>query len=113
MPKTRADLIAEVDSLLGITGVGDTLSAEDRAVIDAKIDPKISELSTRQIVYIADDENIEDEYFDALATLVAESVGPKFGRPRDLAVRLEAETRLLEMQGSSPEDGETGEAAYF
>lgn len=111
MPKTRTDLINEALDLLGVTGTGQTPSVEDRAVIDGKIEPKLAELSRREIVYVPDPDAVEDEIFDALATLLAEEAGPKFGKPRDLGVRLEAEARLIEMQGGARP--ETISAEYF
>lgn len=111
MPKTRTDLINEALDLLGVVGAGQTPSAEDRAVIDGKIAPKLAELARREIVYVADPDTVEDEIFDALATLLAEEAGPKFGRPRDLSARLEAEGRLIELQGGSGR--ESVEAVYF
>jgi hypothetical protein len=111
MPKTRTDLINEALDLLGVVGIGQTPSAEDRAVIDGKIEPKLAELARREIVYIADPDQVDDDIFDAVATLIAEVAGPKFGRPRDLGVRLEAEARLIEMQGG--EGRETVRAEYL
>lgn len=111
MPKTRTDLINEALDLLGVVGTGQVPSAEDRAVIDNKIEPKLAELARREIVYVPDTDAIDDEIFDALATLLAEEAGPKFGRPRDLGARLEAEARLIEMQGGSKP--ETVSAEYF
>lgn len=111
MPKTRSDLINEALDLLGVVGVGQTPSAEDRAVIDGKIEPKIAELARREVVYVPDPDSVDDEIFDALATLIAEEAGPKFGRPRDISVRIEAEARLIEMQNG--EGRETVKAEYF
>jgi hypothetical protein len=111
MPKTRTDLINEALDLLGVVGAGQTPAAEDRAVIDGKIEPKLAELARREIVYVPDADTVDDEIFDALATLLAEEAGPKFGRPRDLGVRLEAEGRLIAMQGGA--GLETVRADYF
>jgi hypothetical protein len=111
MPKTRTDLINEALDLLGVVGSGQTPAAEDRAVIDGKIAPKLAELARREIVYVPDPDAVDDEIFDALATLLAEEAGPKFGRPRDIAVRLEAEGRLIAMQGGAAP--ETVRAEFF
>lgn len=113
MAKTRAELIDEVAGLLNILGPGETLSAEDQDVIDGKIDPEVARLSAREIVYIADVESIEDEYFDDLAILVAETAGPKFGQGRNPVVRNDAENRLREMGGGSWGEDDVVEATYY
>lgn len=112
MPKTRADLVNEVAELLFIVGTGQTLPAEDGAVIDAKIDPVLENLSRRQVLFVGDPESIDDAVFDDLAILVAEVCGPKYGRPRDTGTRLEAEGRLIELQAGAGSD-EPVKAEYF
>lgn len=112
MAKERADLIQEVAETLNVTGVGETMSAEDRATIDARIEPKVAELSSRGILYVPDLDDIPDEVFDALATLVAEATAPAFGQPRNPASRLEAEGRLREVQ-SGDGAGDTVSALYY
>jgi hypothetical protein len=113
MSKTRAELIEEVAGLLNIAGPGESLSSEDQKTIDARIDPKISELSGRRVVYIADADAIEDEYFDALAALIAEACGPSFGLGRNRDARIEAETRLREIGSQSWGEGDVVKAEYF
>ena len=113
MSKPREDLINEVANLLNIVGVGETVSAEDRVRIDGAIDPKFAELSRRRIVHVQDADDIDDEYFDSLASLVAESCGPAFGIPKNAAARLESEDRLREMQGDDWTQGDAVKAEYF
>jgi len=113
MPRTRADLIDETLQLLNVCGPGETPSAEDRAVVDARIDGKFSELERRRILYIPDADQIDDEYFDTLVALMAELCGPSFGQPRNTQARLSLEDTLREMTGDPWPDGATVRAEYF
>lgn len=95
--KTRAQLKAEVGGDLGLIEPGEALSAEDDAKIDGKIDPLFAQLAVDTVVYVADTEQIELEYFLPLARLLANVCGPDFGSPinEDAQKRDEAILRRL------------------
>ena len=111
MPRTRTDLVTEVLQLLGVTQVGQPISAEDAEVVGAKIGSVFARLARRNVLYVQDDA-IDDEYFDTLAVIVANNVGPKFGQSFDPATDVMQEARRREIQ-QEPGADDTVRACYF
>src|SRR3954465_14883268 len=93
----RDDLANEALNILMETGAGQSPDAEDTEYCVSKIDGLFSELSARDVVTVADPEDIEDAFFDALAELLANACAPHFGKPKDEGFRLAAEGRLAVM----------------
>lgn len=83
-------------------GAGQSADSEDVAFVDSRIDALLAELNERSIVSISDPDDIEPAYFLALGELLAEFCGPKFGRPRNRDLRLDAEDRLKVMVNNGP-----------
>lgn len=81
---TRQDLINEVAfSKLRIAGTGQALEAEYQDEIDRKIDPLIMQLSADDICYVANLASIPSEWFDGIASLLANLCAPLAGKPFD------------------------------
>lgn len=98
MSQTKADLVREVLGELFSLASGQTPSAEDTAFVEQRIDPTLAALAARNVIYIADSDDIDDAKFDALVAYLTEICGPKFGRPRDAAAKAAAESELRTLQ---------------
>ena len=98
MSQTKADLVREVLGELFSLASGQTPSAEDTTWVEQRIDPTLAALAARNVIYIADSDDIDDAKFDALVAYLTEICGPKFGRPRDLAAKRAAESELRTLQ---------------
>lgn len=112
MPRTTIDLITEVLDLLGVSQVGQDPSAEDAEVVRRKIPSVLDRLAARRVVYVQNRDSIEDRFFDPLAVIVANNVGPKFGQSYDASTDAVQEAQLREMQ-REPNVSETVRAEYF
>lgn len=110
--KDRTELINEAASKLQIIGSGQSVEADDSDVIDAKIDPLLLQLSADGIVEVPDDEAIPSEYFDSIATLLANNSATDFGLAYDPGVK-ELHERLLRRLVSSRPTYEPQRADYF
>ena len=101
--KTRAELVAEaLTELFADGGSGQSPDAEDRDAVDRKVDGLIEELAARNIVTVADEAQIPPEWFGPLAELLADACAPRFGRPKSVALREDAEARLKVMTRGAP-----------
>lgn len=95
--RTRSDLVTEALESLGVLAAGQTPELEDTARIDEKIDSILADLAGREIVYVADPDNIPQEWFNALADIVAYECRTKFGVTADFEATLErANTNAIE-----------------
>ena len=100
--KTREQLVAEaLTELFADGGSGQSPDAEDRDAVDRKVDGLIEELAARNIVTV-NDAQIPPEWFGPLAELLADACGPRFGRPKNAALREDAEARLKVMTRGAP-----------
>src|SRR5687767_8519474 len=100
--KTRTQLKERAAKDLGIIEPGETLSTEDDETFDGLVDPLIAQLAADGIVYIADTEEIELEYFLPLARLLANIAGPDFGSPINEPAKMQDENTLRRMSSSRP-----------
>jgi hypothetical protein len=98
--KTRDDLKERAAKNLAIIEPGEALSTEDAETFDSLIDPLVAQLAADEIVYIADTEEIELEYFLPLASLLANMAGPDFGTAINDAAKLRDEQTLRRMASS-------------
>lgn len=94
MTKTREELIARALRKLGVVGAGQSPSAEDSAAVDEEIEPVMADLAVRGIYAWGDPDEIDDEAFVHLATILGNSVANDFGKPESEEARLMAESRL-------------------
>lgn len=104
---TREQLIDRALKNLGALPAGQTASPEDSEAIDNLIDPLIESLNARDIVYIADTDEIPDEYFLPIAECLAWVAAPEYGMTLDPARlrpdgRPKAEDELKIMQSARP-----------
>jgi len=100
--KTRSQLIERAAKDLGIIEPGETLAAEDQDTFDGLLDPLLAQLSADGIVYIQDDEAIENQYFLPLARLLANIAGPDFGSPINEDAKMQDEKTLRRLTTAKP-----------
>ncbi len=88
-------LVAEaLATLFSDGGTGQSPDPEDVAFVASRIDALFSELSARDIVTVADPDDIDAAIFMPLAELLADYCAPKFGQQRNATTRLDAEDRI-------------------
>lgn len=117
LTKTRADLVVRALRVLGQIGEGQNPGAEDVATVDQLVDPTLLELAEREIVTIADSDEIPSESFLALGYVLALKAAPEFGvlgqELLDItAFAQKAEADLLDMTRSRP-TYQPQEISYF
>lgn len=97
---TRQELVTQACYDLGVAYPGQAPQSEDYADVDKFLDGLLSQLVRRGVVYVQNDEAIEDEFFRPLAILLANEAKTEFGGGDfDVAG---AESRLREMNRSGP-----------
>lgn len=90
--RTRADLVVKILEKLGVVPEGQPPETEDTARIDRNLPALFDELAGREIVYVADIENIPSVMFLSLAKVAAYELRNEFGIMADAAaVALKAE----------------------
>lgn len=94
MSKTKTQLITETLSQLGALGVGETPSAEDSDAVDARIGPLVEDLAARNVIYVADTDDIPDSVFNYFVLRLAEECAVKFGKQMDATAIQFAEGRM-------------------
>jgi hypothetical protein len=105
MAKTRAQLIERTLRDLGVAPVGQTANSEEETSVGDLIDVVVADLSARDIYYVSDPNNIEDEAFIHLARYLAWIAAPEFGLQNDAGVAALgqlAETNLKIIQSENP-----------
>lgn len=110
--KDRDELVQRAAQKLGIVGSGQSLEAEDGALIDDAVDALLSDLAARGVVYVADDEEIDAALFEYLAMLLANAVAEDFGKPMDAGKISFAEGRLRTIASGGP-TYEVQKATYY
>lgn len=110
--KTRAELVTEAADCLMIVSAGNSLEAEDRAVIDGQVDPLLGQLLADGICEIADDGAIPVQYFKALGELLANASATKFGLQYSADKKAFFESQLLRSTATRP-TYQTLKAEYF
>lgn len=107
MPKTRAELINQCLTNLGVIAEGQSIDADLVSKMDTIVDPAIAELEALDIYYVQDagtigpsDGAIEDSSFLSLASYIANAACAAFNLPADqklqaLASLAEAKLRTL------------------
>jgi hypothetical protein len=104
MSKTRAELINQCLTNLGVIAEGQSVSAEEVSKMDGVIDPAVSQLADLNIYYVQDagsvgptDGAIEDSAFLSLAAYIANEACAAFNLPADTkmqALAMIAEDKL-------------------
>lgn len=77
--RTSADLVTKILEKLGVVPEGQIPEVEDTARIERNLASMIEELAAREIVYVADIENIPDAWFLSLASICAYEMRNEFG----------------------------------
>lgn len=118
MAKSQTDLFNRALTKVGAVGSGQSAAAEDVAQARAALTPLLAELDVLEVasIVITGDETAEeipDEYFWALSTLLAADISPDFGgtAPTD-AQRQELMKPLRRVSATKP-TYETLQADYF
>jgi|SRR5580693_2940739 hypothetical protein len=87
--RTLTDLAIETLEKLGILPDGQTPSSEDTARVEEAIPTILEELAAREIVFVADSNNIPSAWFMPLANICAYETIEKFGLTGDEAAALQ------------------------
>jgi hypothetical protein len=110
--KTRTQLKERAGKNLALIEPGEALSTEDDATLDGLIDPLLAQLAADKVVYIADSETIELEFFLPLARLLANIAGPDFGSPINEEAK-RADEAMLRRLTTATTSTATLKAKYF
>jgi len=110
--KTREELVTRALAKLKVVAAGQQPSAEDAKVVDDMLEPTLAELAARKIYGYGDPDQIEDECFESLATILAQACAEDFGVAGDSGKRIEAERRLREI-GAETLSGQPLQATYY
>lgn len=102
---TRVDLIHRALRNLGALPQGQSPNAEEYQSVSDIVDSTIAELDKRDIVYVADVDNLADEFLVPLGHIVAWNAASEFGAASDAALAAlaqQAELRLQKMESVRP-----------
>lgn len=112
MTKSREELVFRTLSKLKVVAAGQQPSAEDAQIVDDMVEPTLAELAARSIYAYGDPDQIEDECFEHLATILAQTCAEDFGVAGDEGKRIRAENRLREI-GAETLSGQPVKSEYF
>jgi hypothetical protein len=79
MARTRTDLIRQALQELGLLASGQTPPPEDSEAVDEHVDGVLAMLSRRDIVTVDDVDDIPEEWFLPLATILGDASASSFG----------------------------------
>jgi hypothetical protein len=102
---TRTDLIYRALRNLGALPQGQSPSAEEYQSISDLIDWTLAELEARDVVCVADVDNLEDKFLQPLGHILAWRAAPEFGSASDqalAALATQAEIHLKNMEAARP-----------
>jgi hypothetical protein len=94
MTYSREKLVLLALEELGVPGAGQAPSAEDKKVIDDKLNSVMDDLALRDIYAWGDPDQTPDAAAIHLAKIMANASARSFGQAADEGVRLLAESRL-------------------
>src|SRR5512139_2948825 len=112
---TRADLIYRALRNLGALPQGQSPSAEEYQSISDIIDWTLAELEKRDVVYVKDVDNLEEQFVQPLGHIIAWRAAPEFGAAQDqslAALATQAEQHLQKMESVRP-TRKIAESDYF
>jgi len=84
--KTKRQLLERALEALGALASGQVAEVEDLARVERYLGPTVADLLRRDIYYIADTEEIEEDIFDDLALCLANTARHAFGLGNDPAL---------------------------
>lgn len=116
--KTQTELFNRALIKVGAVGSGQTASAEDVAIASAALGPLLAELAALSVVYVpvssdTSAEEIPDESFQGLATLLAMDIAAEFGMPAPADEARQNAMNVLRRINAQRPSYETLEATYF
>jgi hypothetical protein len=101
MVKTRAELIQAALEEIGVLAAGQSPSAEDSDKLERAIDPLLEELAAREIVYVANSNEIPAAVFGPLARRLGAEVAGAFSVTSGPSIEDE-EWRLMRITAARP-----------
>lgn len=110
---TENDLINFVLDNYQDIGTGQAASPEDVEKVRLYIPSTIADLSSRDVIYIADGASVPDEAIHWVAAIISQTPGLRrhFGEPQDVPTIQFCEARLRQQKG--PQAYSTLQADYF
>lgn len=109
---TQDELVDEAIRKLMVVGAGQSPDAEDQELVDGKVPALIDQLSADGYCTISDPDAIPGEWFDSVASLLANLCAPDFGKSFSLDVKKYYEGRLTRINAVGP-TRQRLEAEYF
>lgn len=97
MTKSREEFVNRALRKLGALATGQAADPEDYAAVDDTVQSVMSDLATRDIFQWGDPDKIDDDAFEHLADILAQTNARDFGKEPDEKVRLLAESRLRQL----------------
>lgn len=88
---TQLDFVTAVMEEMGVLDPGQPVSAEDQGIIVRRLAPKIAELNNRGIAFIADTDDLSDDYFLPLVKIMAAECAKAFGLTGQQLAEIKAE----------------------
>lgn len=118
MPASKAQLSAAVLEQMNVTAGGETPSAEDAALVEARYDRKLKEWRERGYVFWPngtnrDTQEIPDVVYQTIIDLMENEVAHSFGRPNPVLERQAIEEQLLKRLRRYLAMSPSGEATPF
>jgi hypothetical protein len=118
MPRTSIDLATRALSRLGKVASGQPPAAEDLDIALDGIRSLIDDLQIRGLVYVPDEDAIDDSVFLPLASLLAASIAEEFEASEGTVTALsmkaaQAEARLRELRVEPIETAERIKGEFF
>lgn len=95
--KSREQLVNRALRKLGVLAAGQAAEAEDYSAVDDTVESVMSDLASRNIWQWGDPDQIDEDAFEHLADLLANSNAKDFGAQPDETARLLAESRLRQL----------------
>ena len=81
-------LINEVLSRIGVLSQGQPTDPEDFSYVQQMVEPTLAMLNSLEVVPVADENNIPQEWYESLANILAGSCAAKFNSSMEDHVRL-------------------------
>lgn len=103
--KTRAELVNMAAEELHVVGSGQSLEAEDGVTIDARVDGLFSELASRGVCDVSNEDEIPVEWCGPLSELLANECAASFGQQKKSAMEresIEERLKVMVMRSQSP-----------
>jgi hypothetical protein len=116
--KTQTELFTRALTKVGAVGSGETPSAEDVAIASGALGPLLAEIAALGVAYVVTSadtaaEEIPDELFQGLSTLLAMDIAAEFGSPAPADEARQNAMNVLRRITAAGPTYETLQATYF